>query len=102
MTCGLIVAGERPSFASEKQNFASGVPTAMSHAATRAVPPANAGPCTRAMVGLGMRSSAESMSEIRASEEPFVNQFVNGKLEGPVPFHYPAQDYGADLELAAS
>jgi phospholipid/cholesterol/gamma-HCH transport system ATP-binding protein len=40
--------------------------------------------------------------EIRSSSEPFVNQFVNGKLEGPVPFHYPAPDYGADLELAAS
>jgi phospholipid/cholesterol/gamma-HCH transport system ATP-binding protein len=38
--------------------------------------------------------------EIRSSSEPFVNQFVNGKLEGPVPFHYPAPDYGADLELA--
>jgi len=37
--------------------------------------------------------------QIRESQEPFVNQFVNGKLEGPVPFHYPAQDYGADLEL---
>ena len=37
--------------------------------------------------------------QIRESDEPFVNQFVNGKLEGPVPFHYPAQDYGADLEL---
>ena len=40
--------------------------------------------------------------EIRASSEPFVNQFVNGKLEGPVPFHYPAPQYDADLELAAS
>jgi len=40
--------------------------------------------------------------EIRASGEPFVNQFVNGKLEGPVPFHYPAPQYDADLELAAS
>jgi phospholipid/cholesterol/gamma-HCH transport system ATP-binding protein len=39
--------------------------------------------------------------EIRESREPFVNQFVNGKLEGPVPFHYPAQDYGADLEITA-
>ena len=37
--------------------------------------------------------------QIRASHESFVNQFVNGKLEGPVPFHYPAPDYGADLEL---
>ncbi|TMI45091.1 MAG: ATP-binding cassette domain-containing protein [Betaproteobacteria bacterium] len=41
-------------------------------------------------------------AEIRASSEPFVNQFVNGKSEGPVPFHYPAPDYGADLEPAAA
>jgi phospholipid/cholesterol/gamma-HCH transport system ATP-binding protein len=38
--------------------------------------------------------------DIRASSEPFVNQFVNGKSDGPVPFHYPAADYSADLELA--
>jgi phospholipid/cholesterol/gamma-HCH transport system ATP-binding protein len=37
--------------------------------------------------------------EIRASSEPFVNQFVNGRLDGPVPFQYPAPDYAADLEL---
>src|SRR5919108_129594 len=66
-----MVAGERPSFASEKQNFASGVPTAMSHAATSPVPPANAGPCTRAIVGLSRRSSAASMSAIaREMQEP--------------------------------
>src|SRR5204862_6482268 len=41
-------------------------------------------------------------AEIRASSEPFVNQFVNGKSEGPGPFHYPAPDYGADLEPAAA
>jgi phospholipid/cholesterol/gamma-HCH transport system ATP-binding protein len=45
--------------------------------------------------------------DIRRSHEPFVNQFVNGSSEGPVPFHYPAPDYGADLgvgtpELAAA
>ena len=40
--------------------------------------------------------------EIRASPEPFVNQFVNGKPDGPVPFHYPAPDYGADLEVASA
>jgi len=37
--------------------------------------------------------------EIRASPEPFVNQFVNGKPDGPVPFHYPAPEYAADLEV---
>jgi phospholipid/cholesterol/gamma-HCH transport system ATP-binding protein len=40
--------------------------------------------------------------DIRHSSEPFVNQFVNGSSEGPVPFHYPAPAYAADLELAAS
>ncbi|HEX5477679.1 MAG TPA: ABC transporter ATP-binding protein [Burkholderiales bacterium] len=39
--------------------------------------------------------------EIRASSEPFVNQFVNGSSEGPVPFHYAAPGYAADLEVAA-
>jgi len=38
--------------------------------------------------------------EIRASREPFVRQFVNGELDGPVPFHYPAPGYAAELELA--
>src|SRR5690242_19564669 len=36
-------------------------------------------------------------AQIRASHEPFVNQFVNGSSEGPVPFHYPAPEYAADL-----
>jgi len=36
-------------------------------------------------------------ADIRRSHEPFVNQFVNGSGEGPVPFHYPAPAYAADL-----
>jgi len=40
--------------------------------------------------------------EIRASREPFVRQFVNGELDGPVPFHYPAPDYAGELELAGA
>jgi phospholipid/cholesterol/gamma-HCH transport system ATP-binding protein len=40
--------------------------------------------------------------EIRGSGEPFVHQFVNGELEGPVPFHYPAPEYPAELELAGA
>jgi phospholipid/cholesterol/gamma-HCH transport system ATP-binding protein len=40
--------------------------------------------------------------EIRASREPFVHQFVNGRRDGPVPFHYQAPDYAADLEFAAA
>jgi len=41
-------------------------------------------------------------AEIRGSTEPFVRQFVNGELEGPVPFHYPAPDYPAELELTGN
>jgi phospholipid/cholesterol/gamma-HCH transport system ATP-binding protein len=37
--------------------------------------------------------------EIRASELPYVKQFINGSPEGPVRFHYPAADYAADLGL---
>jgi phospholipid/cholesterol/gamma-HCH transport system ATP-binding protein len=40
--------------------------------------------------------------EIRASREPFVRQFVNGELDGPVPFHNPAPDYAAELELTGA
>ncbi len=40
-------------------------------------------------------------AEIRASALPYVHQFVHGEEDGPVPFHYPAPDYAADLELLA-
>jgi len=39
-------------------------------------------------------------AEIRASEMPYVKQFVEGKPDGPVRFHYPAPDYAADLGLS--
>ena len=38
----------------------------------------------------------ESLSR---STEPFVQQFVRGETDGPVPFHYPAQTYADDLGL---
>ncbi|MBI3140861.1 MAG: ABC transporter ATP-binding protein [Rhodocyclales bacterium] len=31
--------------------------------------------------------------EIRASDAPFVHQFVWGEIDGPVPFQYPAEPY---------
>jgi phospholipid/cholesterol/gamma-HCH transport system ATP-binding protein len=40
-------------------------------------------------------------AEIRASELPYVKQFVSGAPDGPVRFHYPAPDYAADLGLGA-
>jgi phospholipid/cholesterol/gamma-HCH transport system ATP-binding protein len=36
-------------------------------------------------------------SEVRASGETFVRQFVDGAADGPVPFHYPAPSYRAEL-----
>lgn len=35
--------------------------------------------------------------EIRASTAPFVKQFVHAEVDGPVPFHYAAQDYREEL-----
>jgi len=38
--------------------------------------------------------------EVRRMRVPFVEQFVSGAREGPVPFDYPAPAYAADLGLA--
>jgi phospholipid/cholesterol/gamma-HCH transport system ATP-binding protein len=35
--------------------------------------------------------------QIRNSGDAFVHQFVYGEADGPVPFHYPANDYRQDL-----
>ncbi len=37
---------------------------------------------------------------LRRSGHPFVHQFVQGVPDGPIPFHYPAPDYAADLAPA--
>ena len=31
------------------------------------------------------------------SDNPRIRQFMQGEPDGPVPFHYPAQDYVQDL-----
>lgn len=40
-------------------------------------------------------------AEVRASGDPFVRQFVDGEPDGPVPFHYPARPYIAELTAHA-
>ncbi|WP_281646654.1 ATP-binding cassette domain-containing protein [Parendozoicomonas sp. Alg238-R29] len=35
--------------------------------------------------------------ELQSSEDPKVRQFMNGIPDGPVPFHYPADDYAKEL-----
>jgi phospholipid/cholesterol/gamma-HCH transport system ATP-binding protein len=39
--------------------------------------------------------------ELRRASEPFVQQFVRGEPDGPIPFHYPAPGYAADLAQVA-
>lgn len=40
-----------------------------------------------------------SPDEIRNTKIPFVHQFVHGEIDGPVPFHYPAEPLARDLVL---
>ncbi len=39
-------------------------------------------------------------TEIRQSESTLVQQFLQGNADGPVPFHYPAEDIKQDLLLS--
>ncbi|MBM3396179.1 MAG: ABC transporter ATP-binding protein [Betaproteobacteria bacterium] len=56
-----------------------------------------------AYIVAGGRIIAEGTpQEILASEEPYVQQFVKGQPDGPVPFHYPAPTYAEDLGLRPS
>ncbi len=34
---------------------------------------------------------------LEQSDSPWVQQFMHGQADGPVPFHYPATDYAEDL-----
>jgi phospholipid/cholesterol/gamma-HCH transport system ATP-binding protein len=36
---------------------------------------------------------------MRASTHPYVQQFVNAQVDGPVPFHYPGKSLAEDLAL---
>ncbi|MSQ72056.1 MAG: ABC transporter ATP-binding protein [Betaproteobacteria bacterium] len=40
--------------------------------------------------------------EVRRSDHPSLHQFVYGEADGPVPFHYPSQDYEADMRRGAT
>ena len=35
--------------------------------------------------------------QLGASRSPWVDQFMHGLADGPVPFHFPAANYAADL-----
>jgi len=40
--------------------------------------------------------------ELSRGETPWTRQFFSGEADGPVPFHYPAPDYAAQLGLAGA
>lgn len=53
-------------------------------------------------VSEGMIVAEGTADEIRASDLPYVHQFVHGESDGPVPFHYPAPPYAEDLHLGGA
>ena len=48
-------------------------------------------------VSEGLVVAEGTPDELRNSQLPFVHQFVEGEVDGPVPFHYPAPDYRRDM-----
>lgn len=50
-------------------------------------------------VSEGVIVAEGTADDIRASDLPYVHQFVHGEAEGPVTFHYPAAPYVEDLRL---
>ena len=49
------------------------------------------------LIANGRVVSAGTPEALIQSHEPWVQQFMRGLLDGPVPFHYPAPDYTQDL-----
>ena len=49
------------------------------------------------VVGDGKVLGQGTPDELMNSDDPRVRQFMQGTPDGPVPFHYPAVDYRADL-----
>ncbi len=43
--------------------------------------------------------AAGTPAEMLASQHPYVQQFVNARADGPVPFHYPGKSLAQDLGL---
>ena len=44
--------------------------------------------------------AAEGATEaVTVSTDPFVHQFIRGRPDGPVPFHYPSAAYADDMDI---
>ncbi|MCY1414511.1 putative ABC transporter ATP-binding protein [compost metagenome] len=49
------------------------------------------------VVGDGQVLGQGTPEELMSSDNPRIRQFMKGDPDGPVPFHFPAPDYSADL-----
>lgn len=49
------------------------------------------------LIANGKIVGAGSPEALAQDRDPWVRQFIQGLPDGPVPFHYPAQDYAEDL-----
>jgi phospholipid/cholesterol/gamma-HCH transport system ATP-binding protein len=49
------------------------------------------------VVSGGRVIGAGTPAELQRTDSPLIRQFMSGEADGPVPFHYPAQPYEAEL-----
>ena len=49
------------------------------------------------VIAAGRVVASGTPTDITQSGSDWTDQFINGKPDGPVPFHYPAKDYQVDL-----
>ena len=49
----------------------------------------------------GVIAAQGDTASVKTSVDPFVHQFIRGRPDGPVPFHYPSNAYAADMGLSA-
>lgn len=48
----------------------------------------------------GVIAAEGATADVKVSEDPFVHQFIRGRPDGPVPFHYASGLYAEDLGMA--
>jgi phospholipid/cholesterol/gamma-HCH transport system ATP-binding protein len=52
------------------------------------------------VLGDGVVAAEGTPAEMKASKDPFVRQFMDAQPDGPIPFHYPAPKFGAQLGIS--
>ena len=51
------------------------------------------------LLGNGRVVASGTPAQLMASDDPFVSQFLHGRRDGPVRFHYPAPAMAEQLGL---